>query len=504
MTSTPAPDAPPPAPRGRRPIVVGTLVVVLVAVGAGIWLWPGTQWGFWIRGAEKREFFDNLVNERDERIVDKIAAAMRDESLGAGLRTVLASILIRRDRLPLVERALKDGDLSTRTIALTALNRDHYFPRYLDDLQYRVRETLLDWVHRDGDDTRASALAMLTYPAAKSPEILPVVRALLTSAPDSDGRPSADVPLRSAAISTLVAYQDCGSVPTLAALVKGDPDPQVRMHALQGLAQFHDQEKSPCAGIVTDASLGDLAVEALSYPGDSGTERGFRMAALLLLAAHPALAKGNLDAIRARLGATVNHIERRTALTALLASKDERVVQEFPRWFHDDAANVRSEAATTATWKSAPYDDPRFRSCLVGYLRDETAPDTFENTFLNVLAHLHAVAGSWVGLPPNHATGKGASPEALRPFFRDLYFKGQAEGVTRESVADAWFRWLAEQSGRDLAGVTAAVRVRDAFWAKARAGDVAGAKAALADPDGPATSKDLFTYEQGWLLVHGS
>ena len=51
-------------------------------------------------------------------------------------------------------------------------------------------------------------------------------------------------------------------------------------------------------------------------------------------------------------------------------------------------------------------------------------------------------------------------------------------------------------------GFGAAWAVRRDFWAKAKAGDLAGAKAALATR--PASERDLWVYESGYLAAKGA
>jgi hypothetical protein len=508
MNASPSPATAAPRRSSKGPIVASVAAVVLLVV-AWVLFWEGIQWGMWINGANRPEYFDKLVAERDDELNRKMARAMRDADRGFDTRVALGFALVKKDRIHLVENALQDADLRVRTVALKVLRGDpprriaNHFALYADDPAYRVRETLVEWVQRGTDDTRAHALAMLNEPLVRSPEIVPAVRGILSGAPGAGGAPGPGRDLRVAAIGSAVVYQDCESVTTLLALAKGDPEPQVKLRAMQGLEQLSSGEKPPCAATLTEAMVQEAVDAALAHPGDDPENRAPRMGALIVLAKHPEWAKARIPAIRARLAPSVPDVERRSALSALLASKDQAVVDEFPRWFHDPMPIVRGEAATIATWTGKPFDDRRFHSCLVGFVRDETAANLGDRAWVQAITRLRELAKEWVGFPPARRTGSGALDETLRPFLKALYVEGRAEGVTREQVADAWFRWLAADQGLSEAGVVEAATLRDAFWAKARAGDVEGARGVLAGPAGPAKSPDLFTYEQGWLLAKG-
>ncbi len=85
----------------------------------------------------------------------------------------------------------------------------------------------------------------------------------------------------------------------------------------------------------------------------------------------------------------------------------------------------------------------------------------------------------------------------------DALFKtGSFEGVTRASLSEAVWRWLARRRGVPLEDLDKAWQARRDFWAKARTGDAAGAKAVLA-PRLPAEA-DLWAYESGWLASKGA
>jgi hypothetical protein len=93
----------------------------------------------------------------------------------------------------------------------------------------------------------------------------------------------------------------------------------------------------------------------------------------------------------------------------------------------------------------------------------------------------------------------------MTEFAKEIFKSGSAKGVERSAMAAAWFRWLCERN--DVKGPAAdeAVKARDEFWAKARAKDVAGAKAIYeAASTKSSKSGNLWTYEKGWLLRSGA
>lgn len=151
--------------------------------------------------------------------------------------------------------------------------------------------------------------------------------------------------------------------------------------------------------------------------------------------------------------------------------------------------------------ESSPVATAAYEACLVGYLRDEPIPSGHEFTLRAAYGMVRRKAGAWVGLPGSLREGKADIASMDAPL-KALFGKGVVEGVTRAQVAAELWRWLAERRGVPAAEVPAAEQARDAFWAKAKAGDVAGAKALLE----PLRAKvpELWTYEHGWLLSHGS
>ena len=90
----------------------------------------------------------------------------------------------------------------------------------------------------------------------------------------------------------------------------------------------------------------------------------------------------------------------------------------------------------------------------------------------------------------------------VEPFYEGLWKDGQSDGATRAQHAEAWFRWLASHHGQDREGQQAASQAWKRFWDRADAGDVAGARAALASL--PASLEPLFVYERGWLAAQGA
>ena len=488
-----SPAAPPPGRRAQR-IVLGAVAAVLL-VGAFLWLfWPGIQWRIWIRGAEKEEYYKYLLAEQDPALVDLVADGVRNEDLGPRTRLALARILSKKSRGSVLDGLLRDGDLSTRTIVLQAVRSEEYFvTHFVDDPSFRIPETVLEWLARKGDATRVDAIELALRPALRKPEALPLIRGMLVEAgPAAAGT-------RGMAAGAVAALEDCVSAPVVLEMARSDPEPVTRLRAVQAAAQLFDARGSPCAQGLTEDAVRGVVVKALRQQGADAGNRALRMGALLLIAKHPQWLGAEADAVRGVLAnPDAAGPERRTAMGALVASADRETLAGFTRWFHDPSADLRSEAVHMAA-APAGVEGKNLESCLVGIVRDERESDA---AFATALQKVRALAGSWtaVGFPAKYAKPT-ADARDLNAFIGNLFRAGEAEGATRESVSGSMFRWLAGKRGLSSEETAAAVEARAAFWAKARAGDAAAARAVLDALAGKTADAELWTYERGWLLA---
>jgi HEAT repeat protein len=483
------PSSPPPASRRRAvriAVVAGAIVAVLVVVLL-VFL-PPLRRSARIGALSPAEDvgFREMVGDDDPELNAELAEALRDGSRTYRNRVGIAKMLLRRQPAA-VETAVRSGDLDTRVVALSALlTHSSFVPQFVRNPSYRVRETVLEWLRRDGDGTRSTALVIAQMPDVRSAEVLAAIRRLLAS----------DVPAkqRREAIDALKNYVDCESAAEIDRIARSDPEPETRLRAMQALGSFLRAKGSPCAAVVSVEKVGEVVASALAHPGEEKEDRALRQGAMIEMALTPALAEGKVAALRARLDPKVHGAERRQALETLAAVRDPEAIASLPRFAHDPEAGVRSSVVQIVTRLKDPAEARRNVALLVGYVRDEPSSSAL-GVFQAALNRLRNEADSYVGFPTKYSQVGGPG---LVDFVKRL-FQGEADGATRASVAEAWFRHLAKREGLDDAGIAAAVAVREAFWAKARADDVAGAKAALDGSPLPAAHPDLFRYETGWL-----
>ena len=495
-TDGPAPSAP--AGGSRR---LALIVAAVLLVGAGAWFGMRLvqpQWRTWAHGAGSEEYRKKLVAEQDPAVLDVIEDVMRDADQSDHTRLALADVLLAKNRLGLVEKALKDPRLDVRVVALRALSRLQYFRKqYVEDAAWGVGPTVAAWLSDPRSKSRASAAALsnVVWPGGEqAPD--DVRRALRAMVAAQGGAAQANA--RAAAAGVLAGWNDCEAAPDLLVRAKTDDEPYARLRILQAVVQLYDARG--CGDRLPEAEVRAAFESCVAWPGDGDLNRSVRMAAVMTVHRHPEWAGPVLATMRARAAdVDLHEAERRATLDALVAAKDADVVTGFSRWFHDPSPGMRASAVASVQLEASPVATAAYESCLVGYLRDEPIPTTHEFSLRAAYGMLRRKAGAWVGLPGALRDGK-ADIAAMDAPLKALFGKGEVEGVTRAQVAAALWRWLAERRGVPAAEVADAEKARDAFWAKARAGDVAGARAALE----PLRAKwpELWTYEDGWLIAH--
>lgn len=513
-TERAAPDSPQAdrAPRGPSKRVL-ILVALAVAIG-GAWIFrkPLFLWRMWVNGADRSEYAEKIRAEQDPAILSRLEDGMRDADKGDRVRVSCASLLIAKNRLAVVEAALRDPRLDVRAVALGALGSlKHFQTEYVDNPTYQVKETLLAWISDPRVPGRARGISLLPktfrLDRALPPELLAVLREALKP---SEAVGASDA--RLAAAGMLAAYKDCAAAPALLALATSEADPYDRWQVLSSTVLLFDarvqrpdgsSEKNPDGTYVAacpdlpEASVRKAVMEALLYRGEGDRSRSMRLGAMGVLGRHPKWAGEALERMRAVLADPSAHeIERRTALDTLITLKDEPTLDRFERWCHDPAAGVRATATAAIYNKVEGLADPaRLQSCVVGYLRDEPSGG-YELTFFLAFASVRDKAGEWVGLPGGWRKG-GGSLQEVQKGLEQLLRTGSLDGTTRLQVGDALFRWLCKTNGLTEPETDAAAATRAAFWAKAKAGDVAGARAVYdASMKSPV---NLWTYELGWL-----
>jgi|GEM_PF-2940886 len=515
MTTDRATPDSPSAARAPRGPSNRTLALLVAAVVLGLgWYFrkPLVLWSMWVNGADRREYYDKLMQEQDPAVLKKLEAGMRDEDKGDVVRLACANLLMAKNRLGIVEAGLRDPRLDVRAVAMAALgNQKHFRSEYVDNPAFGVAKTLIEWIADPKSPSRARGIGMLghVFPPDQPlpPELLAALRAALAP---SDATGAADT--RAAAAAKLAWLKDCASGPALVALSATEPEPYTRWLIMRSTVQLFDTKvqlpdgsfsKGPDGNVqkacpdLPEAALRTAVVDALARPGGDDHNRGLRMGAMGIMARHPEWSAEALDRIRGILGnPSGNEVERRTALETLVALKDASTLDRFERWFHDPSGGVRATATSSITSKAEGLDPSRFLACVVGYLHDEPV-SAYQLTFNLAYGHVRQKAGEWVGLPGTWRA-KGGSLGDIQEGLLRLQKEGSLDGTTRAQVGDALFRWLAGKvNGLTDAEVDAALKVRAEFWAKARAGDVAGARA-VHDASMQRPS-NLWTYELGWI-----
>jgi hypothetical protein len=475
-------------------LVGGALLVV--GVLAAIFL-KDIKWRVWTNGANKPEFQRYLLEEDDPKLIPLLVDGMRDSGKGDTVRVSLANVLIKKNRISEVEGLLRERDLDLRIVALQALADKPYFRKqYVEDPTFGVEATFTEWLRDASRRNRTVAVNQIdkVHAPPKAPEeVLAILRGFLA--------PDADPALRWRAALKLAAYQDCASVPALVAAAKAEEDAEASLRILSAVLQIHDNEASPCRKDLPEAEVKALVEKAFDHPGDLPHDTALRQRAMIHYRRWPAWIGERSDRLRARLATPGNPVERRLALESLVAAKDPETMRVLPRWFHDEADDVRS-SAVQALPADPSADLTAYEGALIGFLRDEPGPPRGRAAAVEqALYRLRQIAGEWVGFPEKYRKeGQGLDAPRRERIMR-LWKTGKLEDVTREQVVEAWWRWLARRNGvTDEAAIDAVQATRAAFWERARAKDVAGAKSVLEKP--LAERPNLWSYERGWLLRH--
>lgn len=500
-TERATPDSPQAAraPRGPSKRVLVLLAAAVVLAGGWYFRKPLVLWPLWINGSERKDNYDRLLQEEDPAVLPRLEDGMRDADKADVVRLACASLLIGKNRLAVVEAGLRDPRIDVRAVALGALgNLRHFQTEYVDNPSYEVQKTLLAWI---GDPTSPSRwrgidLVPKVFPIDRPPppELLATLRGVLRPS-ETAGSDSA----RAAAAAKLASFKDCAAAPDLVALATSESEPHARWLILRSTVQLFESSAKTCPEQLPEAGVRKAVVEALSHRGDGDRSRSLRMGAMSILARHPEWSAEAVDRVRGFLeNLAVNEVERRTALETMVALKDPATLDRFERWCHDPAAGVRA-TATSSIYSKAPGLDPnRLLSCVVGYLIAEPAGG-YELTFNMAFAHVRQKAGEWVGLPGRWRTSGGSLGDVQKGL-KDLQSKGSLDGTSRAQVGDALFRWLGKANGLSEAEIDAAQAARAQFWAKAQAGDVAGARAVY--DASMQKNGNLWTFELGWIEAH--
>lgn len=497
MTSPALTDAD--TPSRARLWVLGA--VLAVAAGAALFLLVfQPRWETWCRMANQAKYRKQILEEQDPAILATMEQVMRDASQADSARIALAELFVQKNRLATVETALTDPRLDVRVVALVGLSRQPYFRKqYVDVESYGVRATIAEWLASPDAFSRAQApgLAYFVYPTAgAAPEaVVKGVRAML------EGETAAkDAGARASAAATLAGWQDCGAAPLLLARAKSDPEAFARLRTMQATVQLF--ESKACEAAMPEAAVVEVVVGAIDWPGEGDLNRAVRMGGVSVVTRHPAWGASRADVMRKRVADDATHeAERGSTFDALVAMADAGTIDAIPRWLHSSSGPMRRQAATALFGKPPPpITEAAAESMVVGYFMEEPGDGPYSYTVRVAYSTVRAKAGEWIGLPERLRKERGNVAVLSKPL--DTLFKtGSFEGVTRESLSESVWRWLAAHQQVAPEAIDAAWKARRDFWAKARAGDLAGAKAVLAPR--LAAERDLWAYESGYLAAKG-
>lgn len=486
-----AQSAVPPASPWKRYRLIALLVLVVLAVGAYL-AWPRVQETLWlgrlhsddarVRKAAQEDLAASDHAGLDERLLDVLG----DPEHSFFVRTQVGGILMRRGQLTGVEKVLRSDNLDARTAALSSLlakeptlGRAWFRREYLERPEYRIEETVLAWLARDGDDSRTAAVdAALRL---QLDEVLPAFRRIVATAKDATLTPGQQQVLVAAARG-LFQLGDCEVLADLVEPARKATTDIIRLRLMQVIYESVLGAGARCP----DAVSPDVVKEIVLGGFEGGLNA--RHGALLILAQQPSWAGELSDKLLSILDGESGDTEyvRRAALAALAAGNVSGLSERLARYFHDASPSVRSEAVTTSTVVPGSW-----ASCWIGVLRNETENEVAYDAALSLLREQ---AGSYVGMPEKLNVRKTSDVTAFR---HGMFARGESHGMSRDAWADAWFGWAAEQAGLDAPRTLQALATRKAFWGAADEGDVSAAQAALEGALG--REAGLWTYEQGWL-----
>jgi len=503
---------PPPSTPWRRYLMIGVPIVFVVVAVVVIW-WPKWEVQLAIHGLHASDpraragHIETLKNHADrDLVIEELLDAIQDDGLSFGVRKICCDLLVDHfNRLTRLNPLLRSGSLHTRAVILDTLSHKGFFEKeYLEDPRYRVRETILEWLRNDGDVTRMHAIQLASK--IQMAEVMPDVRPLLRRSNRPNIHEHDERDLMIAAAGAVEKFEDCESASVLLEVAQSDADHLVRLRFMQILERVAFRaEPPPACPEAIDAGL----MEALVHKGLADADHRVRMGAMLILERHPAWAAGVADRLQSILDGTAAPAERRQALSALVALGQPAFMERFPQYFHAPSVEIRR----TAVRAVAALAGQGLEGCWVGLLADESPSggppaeqDARHGLWRDVLQSLQRYAKTYKGFP------QALELRALRDkvqFAKDmatLFLDGELvvaaadgtlERLTRDGVAEAWFRWWCEDRGLGAEDTETAVSAWRACRAARARGDAAAAQSAL---DGvKLDAPGLFTYERAWL-----
>ena len=513
MTHSDALPETPSAP-WRRYLMIGIPIVVVVVAVVVIW-WPKWEIQLAINGLHASDgraragHIETLKNHADrELVIEELLDSVQDEGHSFGVRKICCDLLVDHfNRLTKLNPLLRSGSLHTRGVVLDVLAHKSFFEReYLEDPRYRVRETIVEWLRNDGDTTRMHAVQLASR--IKLAEAMPDVRPLLRRSGRANIHEADERDLMIAAAGAVEVFADCQSVPVLLEVAESDADHLVRLRFMQILERLSFRKEPPAS---CSATIEAARMEALVHKGLEDEDHRVRMGAMLILERHSEWAEGVAGRLEAVLDGNKSPAERRQALSALVALGQPAFMERFPQFFHASEVELRR----TAVRAVASLGGQGLEGCWVGVLADERPDagtpleqDARHGLWRDLLQSLHRLAKAYKGFP--NALQVVAARDKVQ-FAKDmatLFLDGELvvtatdgtyERLTRDGVAEAWFRWWCEDRGLSAENAETAVAAWRSCRAARQRGDVEAAKTALAGLTSDAPG--LFAYERAWIAT---
>lgn len=476
---------------------LGRLGVIVAATLVAAAAWVAFLYGNASEQAIRKLYADNPRTQEEGR--ELLRQGDRDEVVAALLRTIRSpdeAYGVRRQCIALLdelagraplEEVLRTGEPRVREAVLSSVAQKPWFRTdVMHDAAFDVRGAVATWLAREGDRTRVDAIQLARQ--LEDATLMEGIRPLLVRSGDPRVHEAQERMRIEGALAAAVQFKDCASVDQALALAQADPDAKVRMRGLQAVHNLVFVTKA-CPDAVSAETMEGLFRTALH-----DDDPLLRQVAAVELAKRSDL----VATFRARLREMLEddqetEIVRRHVLEALAGARDEAFGAELPQWFHAKSSMLRSAAVrAAATWGS---EDNPYVGSLVGIVRSERESRAVWD---NARMLLRDALGGEQGVEATLRAQEGLDRKRWQRFLDDLYEKGAGEGVTRDLYAQRWFAtWLAKRVDDEEMRNGLLHNVYARFWDRAAAGDVAGARAALANV--LERYRPLFLNEQAWL-----
>ena len=228
----------------KRYVLVGGVLLVLVVVAVAVF-WPRIQ--FQLRIGElhsdspevAKAARDRLTNDDDPDLNDRLYGVLTDPDTSFVVRLQVGGVLVNRNRLNLVERALRSAAPEERTASLAVLYAQsaHHGPEwfrrsYAESGEFPILETLEAWLKREGDASRRDGVNLAA--ALDLNELVPLIRPIVRAGAAGELAPNELGTLKAAA-KALVEFGDCETMSEIVELASTAEDDLLRLRMMQAL-----------------------------------------------------------------------------------------------------------------------------------------------------------------------------------------------------------------------------------------------------------------------------